>query len=400
MDIRITLMQRRSSALGALLVGLVLGVAINAAVASRNSAGTYSLPTGNPVVTGTTISSSTYNTTNSDLATEITDSLNRSGKGGMLASLKLAAGTLNAPALAWTAETSAGLYRASLNDIRFALGGLTIQKWTGLGAVFPMLATAEAGVVVTNSTSNGAGTTSTGNGSGAGGVFTGGATGNGGTFTGGGTSGIGVSGQGTGSFAGGSFTGGPATSGVIATGGTTSGPGVTGNGTGSGVGGSFTGGATAVGVAATGGGTSAGGALANGTTATGGTRQDALTLTNGDLNMSGVAYPTSTTSVTNRLTPAGLPKAWGMINVTGASTGSVAAGFNVTGVNVATWDSAVTLGGDMATADYAVLAMVQGGGCVTVTKGTGLITFTTFAADCTTALTSTHTVDFIVFGAQ
>jgi len=41
----------------------------------RNGLGTYSLPAGQPVVTGTTISSSTFNTLTSDLATALTQSL-------------------------------------------------------------------------------------------------------------------------------------------------------------------------------------------------------------------------------------------------------------------------------------------------------------------------------------
>lgn len=46
----------------------------------RDGAGTYSLPAGNPVVTGTTISSTTHNNTNSDLATALTNSLAKDGQ--------------------------------------------------------------------------------------------------------------------------------------------------------------------------------------------------------------------------------------------------------------------------------------------------------------------------------
>lgn len=47
---------------------------------ARNGSGTYSLPAGNPVVTGTTISSTTHNNTNSDIATALTDSLAKDGQ--------------------------------------------------------------------------------------------------------------------------------------------------------------------------------------------------------------------------------------------------------------------------------------------------------------------------------
>jgi hypothetical protein len=47
---------------------------------SRNGSGTYSLPVGNPVVTGTTISSTWANTTLTDIASALTDSLAADGQ--------------------------------------------------------------------------------------------------------------------------------------------------------------------------------------------------------------------------------------------------------------------------------------------------------------------------------
>lgn len=89
----------------------------------RNSSGTYTLPAGNPVVTGSVISSSWANTTLSDLGTAMTDSLSRSGDGGMLAPLLLDDGAIGAPGLTWTTETTSGWYRAAANDFRFVIGG-------------------------------------------------------------------------------------------------------------------------------------------------------------------------------------------------------------------------------------------------------------------------------------
>ena len=49
----------------------------------RSASGAYTLPAGNPVLTGTVISSGGWgNPTLSDLAAEMTDSLSRSGQGG------------------------------------------------------------------------------------------------------------------------------------------------------------------------------------------------------------------------------------------------------------------------------------------------------------------------------
>lgn len=87
----------------------------------RNSSGTYSLPAGNPVVTGTVISSTWANTTLSDIGNEITQSLDRSGDGGMLAGLQLADGLVGAPGLTWGTEPTSGLYRAGAGDFRYSI---------------------------------------------------------------------------------------------------------------------------------------------------------------------------------------------------------------------------------------------------------------------------------------
>ena len=47
---------------------------------SRNGSGTYSLPSGNPVVTGTTISSTWANNTLSDIANGLTQSISADGQ--------------------------------------------------------------------------------------------------------------------------------------------------------------------------------------------------------------------------------------------------------------------------------------------------------------------------------
>ena len=57
----------------------------------RNGSGTYSLVSGNPVVTGTTISSATHNTTMSDIATALTASLARDGQTTPSANLPMGA---------------------------------------------------------------------------------------------------------------------------------------------------------------------------------------------------------------------------------------------------------------------------------------------------------------------
>jgi hypothetical protein len=89
----------------------------------RDSSGNYTLPTGNPVITGTVVSSSWANTTMSDIATVLTASLDRSGNGGMLVGFKLTDGTVGAPGLAFTNEPTTGLWRQSANTLGITIGG-------------------------------------------------------------------------------------------------------------------------------------------------------------------------------------------------------------------------------------------------------------------------------------
>lgn len=90
----------------------------------RASNGTYTLPAGNPVVTNTVISSVWANSSLSDIATEMTDSLDRSGKGPMLAGLQLFDGLIGSPGLTWGTETTSGLYRAGAGDHRYSLAAV------------------------------------------------------------------------------------------------------------------------------------------------------------------------------------------------------------------------------------------------------------------------------------
>ena len=71
-----------------------------------NGSGTYTLPAGNPVVTGTTISSSTTNTTNSDIATALTNCITRDGQSTPSANLPMNAKKLTGLAAGTTAGDS------------------------------------------------------------------------------------------------------------------------------------------------------------------------------------------------------------------------------------------------------------------------------------------------------
>lgn len=115
-------MKRILSVVCGVVIGILSGWGV-AAYASRSTTGTYTLPSGNPVVTNTTITSTWANNTLSDIGTEITGSLSRNGYGGMLSQLRGVSGSVSAPAFSFTSDTNTGIYRAGADDLRMTVGG-------------------------------------------------------------------------------------------------------------------------------------------------------------------------------------------------------------------------------------------------------------------------------------
>ena len=113
---------------------------------ARDSGGTWSAPTGNPVVNGTAGTATWANTTVNDLGGEITDSLSRSGKGGMTAALKLANGTVGAPAVAFTNDAAVGIYRKSSGVAGIAAGSADVATWSSSGFKIATLDPASIGM--------------------------------------------------------------------------------------------------------------------------------------------------------------------------------------------------------------------------------------------------------------
>jgi hypothetical protein len=118
----------------ALLIALAVFAAVcvmtyaSVGLASRNSGGTYTLPQ-TSFVAGTTILSASVNSDFNDVQTEITDSLSRSGKGGMLAALSLVNGSAGTPGLNFISEASSGFYRAGTGDLRLSIGSGDVAQW-------------------------------------------------------------------------------------------------------------------------------------------------------------------------------------------------------------------------------------------------------------------------------
>lgn len=91
---------------------------------SRNGSGTYNLPAGNPVTTGTTITSSWANTTLSDIATALTGSVASDGQTAMSGDLNMATNKISNlanPTLAQDAATKTYVDTAISTGVGVAL---------------------------------------------------------------------------------------------------------------------------------------------------------------------------------------------------------------------------------------------------------------------------------------
>lgn len=101
---------------------------------SRDANGNYVLPPGNPVQSGTVIEAVWANTTMSDLGPEeITDSLSRSGKGGMIAPLKLVDGSVDTPSLTFNSDFDIGLFKPAEGQVGVAIDGVNQGNFSALG---------------------------------------------------------------------------------------------------------------------------------------------------------------------------------------------------------------------------------------------------------------------------
>ena len=96
---------------------------------ARDATGNYASPSSN-FSAGTTINANTMNGKLTDLGDEITNSLDRSGRGAMVAPLILPNGTSSAPALAFTNDVTIGAHLVAAGDLRFSDSGTNILGLT------------------------------------------------------------------------------------------------------------------------------------------------------------------------------------------------------------------------------------------------------------------------------
>lgn len=99
----------------------------------RNGSGIYTLPGGNPVTPGDVIEAEWANTTLEDVADALTNSLSRTGAGGMLAPFRIADGSVSGPGLSYLNETNTGLYRSGAGSTWMAVLGVNVAQFSTVG---------------------------------------------------------------------------------------------------------------------------------------------------------------------------------------------------------------------------------------------------------------------------
>jgi hypothetical protein len=323
---------------------------------SRNASGVYSLPSAhNPVVALTTIHVDWANTTLADIGVELTNSLDRSGRGAMQAPLQLPDGTAALPSLTFSADLNTGLYRVGADSIGLSTGG-TVRL-----TIASALATLATPLTIT-------GVLNVGNGAVGGPAL---------------------------SFGNDTDTGfylASAGDVRLAIGGVDE---VT-----------FTASLMTVAAAMS---------VTGPTAATAAVRQNALALTNGDLTLSGVTNPNKDVAMSNVLSPKHIPKAWALFTVVG---GGGAGNFTVTfteGLNITSIarQSAtafrVTFATAFASANYIPIIQAEGvvttkavvvAGRTTTVVDFEIVTVATGANINLDASAVTWIVDLVVHGPQ
>ena len=110
-----------------------------------NGAGVYSLPALNPVVTGTTISSTWANNTLNDIATALTLCLTKDGQSTASARISFAQGinvsgsailpngSVSAPGEQFAASTASGRWSISAARIGESIAGVQVGEWNAAG---------------------------------------------------------------------------------------------------------------------------------------------------------------------------------------------------------------------------------------------------------------------------
>jgi hypothetical protein len=119
----------------------------------RNSNGTYQLPIGNPVTSGTVISANWANTTIPDLATAISGTLTIDGTAPMTGPLKISDGVVSYPGITFNGESGTGMYRKGTFSMGLAVNGADALVLSPTGLVVPQNLAVSGNTTVTGTAS-------------------------------------------------------------------------------------------------------------------------------------------------------------------------------------------------------------------------------------------------------
>jgi hypothetical protein len=146
---------------------------------SRAADGTCTLPanTVRPAVTNTTISATDFNAAMADVESMLTDSLSRSGKGGMATPMQFAGGDATTPGITFVGDTDTGVFSDIANNVGIATGGTMRVRVTDTSVAITDAVAVTGDVAVTGNLSvtgtiTGVGSGATGTGSMAAGLNT------------------------------------------------------------------------------------------------------------------------------------------------------------------------------------------------------------------------------------
>lgn len=103
----------------------------------RNAAGVFSLASAyNPVIADELITAIWANTTLSDMGQALSDSLDRNGRGGMLAPFRLSDGTEALPGLAFLNESNTGFARLAAGTVSGVVAAAEVLRLQATSAQF------------------------------------------------------------------------------------------------------------------------------------------------------------------------------------------------------------------------------------------------------------------------
>ena len=101
----------------------------------RDGSGIFTLPPGNPVVSGSIIESAWANNTMADLAAQLNNVLTRDGLLNPTAPVRFPDGSAVSPAFTFVNQTNLGLYRKSSGVIGVSILGVEVGTFTAEGFV-------------------------------------------------------------------------------------------------------------------------------------------------------------------------------------------------------------------------------------------------------------------------